>query len=206
MLKIWGRANSTNVQKVLWTVAELGLAHERVDAGLQFGVVGEDWYADINPNRLVPAIDDDGFVVWESNAIIRYLCAKHSEGELMPMDLRGRARVDMWMDWQQATIMPWLGPLFLGLIRTPPEERDQVLLDVATGKIADALAVLDDALKRRDYLLGETMTAADIPLGCVAYRWYALDVDHRELAALEAWYGRLAERPAFAEHVMQPLT
>ncbi len=123
MLKIWGRTNSINVQKVMWTVAELGLPHERVDAGMAHGIVGEPWYAEVNPNRLVPAIDDDGVVLWESNAIVRYLAAKHAAGVLMPTDAVTRAKAEMWMDWQQTSLLGF-GPLFVNLIRTPPENRD----------------------------------------------------------------------------------
>ena len=205
MLKIWGRRNSMNVQKVLWAVDELELAHEQADAGLQYGVVGEDWFQSINPNRTVPVIEDAGFVVWESNAILRYLAAKYSLDDLMPSDLRQRTTADMWMDWQQATIMPWLGPLFLGLIRTKPEERDQALLTSAAEAVEKALRVLDGHLHKYANVAGDRFTVADMPLGCVAYRWYALDVTHPELPNLRAWYERLCERPAFARHVMIPL-
>ncbi len=205
MLKIWGRRNSMNVQKVLWAVDELELAHEQADAGLQYGVVGEDWFQSINPNRTVPVIEDAGFVVWESNAILRYLAAKYSLDDLMPSDLRQRTTADMWMDWQQATIMPWLGPLFLGLIRTKPEERDQALLTSAAEAVEEALRVLDGHLYKYANVAGDRFTVADMPLGCVAYRWYALDVTHPELPNLRAWYERLCERPAFARHVMTPL-
>ena len=205
MLKIWGRASSINVHKVLWAADELGLPYERVDAGLQYGVVTEDWFADLNPHRRIPTIEDDGFVVWESNAILRYLTTKYSPGLLMPEDLEGRARVDMWLDWQQTTVMPWLGPLFLGLIRTKPEDRDQDEIDRARREVEAALVTLDGVLAGKSYLVGGRFSAADIPLGCVAYRWYALDVPHPDLPNLRAWYERLTQRPAFAEHVMKPL-
>ncbi len=205
MLKIWGRASSINVQKVLWAADELQLAYERVDAGLQFGVVTEDWFADLNPSQRIPTIEDDGFVVWESNAILRYLTTKYRPGHLMPDDLETRTQADMWLDWQQTTIMPWLGPLFLGLIRTKPEDRNADELRTAAGEVEAALRVLDGTLTGKDYLVGGRFTVADIPLGCVAYRWYALDVAHPDLPHLRAWYERLVKRPAFAEHVMKPL-
>jgi len=206
MLKIWGRVNSINVQKVLWTADELGLAYECVDAGMQFGVVTEDWFAGINPNRRVPAIDDDGVVVWESNAIVRYLTAKYSPGALMPESIEGRAQVDMWMDWQQTAIMLALGPLFVGLVRTALEDQDPTALDQAAKDVADGFRVLDGHLADRTYVLGDQLSAADIPLGCAAYRWYALDVDHPEMPNLRAWYERLTARPAYAERVMLALT
>ena len=205
MLKIFGRTNSINVQKVMWTVAELGLPHERVDAGMAHGVVNEPWYADLNPNRLVPAIDDDGVVLWESNVIVRYLAAKHAAGTLMPTDLAMRARAEMWMDWQQ-TSFTGFGPLFLGLIRTPPEKRDMAAIRAGRESTEGALRLLDKYLANRAYMIADHLTVADIPLGCVAYRWYALPIERPELPNLHAWYQRLTTRPAFARHVMLPLT
>ena len=207
MLKIWGRKNSINVQKVMWTVAELGLEPERIDAGMAHGLVGEPWYAALNPNRMVPTIDDDGVVLWESNVIVRYLAAKHAPGTLMPTDPVARAKADMWMDWQQNTLMPaGLSPLFLGLIRTPPDKRDAGALRKAAEVTESALRTLDAHLAKQAYVLGDSLTVADIPVGVATYRWYALPVEHAELPHLRAWYDRLKQRPAFAEHVMLPLT
>jgi glutathione S-transferase len=205
MLKIFGRTNSINVQKVMWTVAELGLPHQRVDAGMAHGVVNEPWYADLNPNRLVPAIDDDGVVLWESNVIVRYLAARHAAGTLMPADPAMRARAEMWMDWQQ-TSFPGFGPLFLGLIRTPPEKRDMAAIRAGQESTEGALRLLDKYLANRAWMIADHPTVADIPLGCVAYRWYALPIERPELPNLRAWYQRLTARPAFAQHVMLPLT
>ena len=205
MLKIFGRTNSINVQKAMWTVAELGLPHQRVDAGMAHGVVTEPWYADLNPNRLVPAIDDDGVVLWESNVIVRYLAARHAAGTLMPADPAIRARAEMWMDWQQ-TSLPGFGPLFLGLIRTPPEKRDMAAIRAGQESTEGALRLLDKYLANRTWMIADHLTVADIPLGCVAYRWYALPIERPELPNLRAWYQRLTARPAFAQHVMLPLT
>jgi len=205
MLKIFGRTNSINVQKVMWTVAELGLPHQRVDAGMAHGVVNEPWYADLNPNRLVPAIDDDGVVLWESNVIVRYLAARHAAGTLMPADPALRARAEMWMDWQQ-TAMPGFGPLFLGLIRTPPAQRDMAAIRAGQESTEAALRLLDKYLASRAWMIADHLTVADIPLGCVAYRWYGLPIARPELPNLYGWYRRLTARPAFAQHVMLPLT
>ncbi len=206
MLKIWGRKNSINVQKVMWTVGELGIAAERVDAGMAHGVVNEPWYATYNPNRLVPTIDDGGVVLWESNVIVRYLAAKHAPGGLMPADPVARAKADMWMDWQQSTPMQGLSPLFLGLIRTPPDKRDADALRKAAQSVETAMRMLDHHLAGRAFVGGDHLTVADIPVGCATYRWYALPVEHADLPNLRAWYDRLTRRPAFVEHVMLPLT
>jgi glutathione S-transferase len=206
MLKIWGRPNSINVQKVMWTTAELGVAHQRTDAGMAHGVVGEAWYGDKNPNRLVPMIDDDGLVLWESNVIVRYLAAKHAAGGLMPDTLPQRAQAEMWMDWQQTTLMTGLSPLFLNLIRTPLAQRDAAAIKTGAETAAAAFAMLDRHLAGRDHMVGDRFTVADIPVGVAAYRWYALPITRPDLPALRAWYERLTQRPAFATHVMLPLT
>jgi glutathione S-transferase len=206
MLKIWGRKNSINVQKVMWTIAEIGLKAERIDAGMNHGIVTEPWYQKLNPNRLIPTIDDDGVVLWESNVIVRYLAAKHALGTLMPADSATRARAEMWMDWQQSTIMPGLGPVFLGLVRTPPERRNTSAIDGGADATRAALRILDCQLLDRSHILGDRFTIADIPLGCAVYRWYALPVEHGDLPNLRAWYQRLAQRPGFVEQVMLPLT
>src|SRR5262245_15362216 len=138
MLKIWGRKNSINVQKVMWAVGELGIHAERIDAGMAHGVVNDPWYATYNPNRLVPTIDDGGVVLWESNVIVRYLAAKHATGGLMPADPAKRATAEMWMDWQQ-TAFPGFGPLFLGLIRTEPEKRDMAAIRAGQENTAAGL-------------------------------------------------------------------
>jgi len=189
----------------MWTVAELGLRFERRDAGMAHGVVNEPWYGELNPNRLVPAIDDDGVVLWESNVIVRYLAAKHAAGTLMPTDLATRAKAEMWMDWQQTSLLGF-GPLFVALIRTPPEKRDHAAILMNQESTAAGLRLLDGYLASRAYMIGDKLTVADIPLGCVAYRWYALPIARPELPNLRAWYERLTQRPAFAEHVMLPLS
>ena len=205
MLKIWGRTSSVNVQKVMWTVAELGLAHERVDAGLHYGGVNEPWYRAMNPNGRVPVIDDDGFVLYESNAIVRYLAAKHGTGSLWQSDLKMRADGDRWMDWATSTVAPPMTPLFWGLIRTAPEKRDPEAIESERRKTVDVMKILDARLADRPYVAGDSFTMGDIPVGCFAYRWFALPVEHGAQPHLKRWYERLQERPAFRKHVMLPL-
>ena len=206
MLKLWGRINSINVQKVLWALEELKVSYERTDAGLQFGVVNEPFYRKMNPNGRVPTIEDDGFVLWESNAIVRYLSAKHGAGTLWPNDLRQRADSDRWMDWATSTVAPALTPVFWGLIRTPPEKRNMAAIEADAEKVAQAFQVLEQALEGRDYVCGKSFTMGDIPLGTFVYRWYALAVKRPTLARVEAYYQRLQQRPAYEKHVMLPLT
>jgi len=202
MLKIWGRTTSSNVQKVMWTVAELGLAHERIDAGGAFGLVNEDWYRAMNPNGLVPTVEVDGQIIWESNAIVRYLAGRYGTGTISPADPIARAQAERWMDWQISTVSPDWGAMFMGMVRTPPSKRDHAAVAAAIKRLGDSYMILDAQLAGRDYIMGDTLTIADIPLGVSMYRYYELDVEHAPLPNVEAWYARLTARPAYAKHVM----
>jgi glutathione S-transferase len=205
VLEIWGRKNSINVQKVLWCCEELGLPYRRIDAGGAFGLTRDPEYLALNPNGLVPTISDDGFVLWESNAIVRYLSAKHEAGALWPGDIQRRARADQWMDWQLG-LWANMRPVFIGLVRTPPEERDEASIEAFREKTAAAWEILDAHLADREYVTGPSFSAADIPLGATAYRWLQLDVERTPTPNLEAWHARLCDRPAFRRNVMLPLS
>jgi glutathione S-transferase len=206
VLKIWGRINSVNVQKVLWTVEELGLDYQRIDAGMKFGIVDEPGYREMNPNGRIPTIQDGDLVLWESNAIVRYLAAKYGADRLCPATLEARADADRWMEWSTTTIAPAITPLFHALIRTAPEQRDAKIIDEARHKMEQLAAILDAELARKPFVAGATLTMGDIPLGCFVHRWYALPMEHPALLNLAAWYARLGERPAYRKHVMLPLS
>lgn len=206
MLKVWGRKNSINVQKVLWCCEELGLEYERVDTGGQFGGTDEAEYRAMNPNALIPTLSDDGFTLWESNVIVRYLAARYGMGTLCPEDLQERADADRWMEWQITTVYYHLRPVFLALIRTPPEERDEAALEASRGRAAEAWKLLDEHLSDRPYVTGGSFTMADIPLGVSVYRWYELQLERPETPNVRAYYERLCERPAYRENVLLPLT
>jgi len=207
MLKIWGRTNSVNVQKVMWCVGELALAHERIDAGLAHGKNHDDWYLQLNPNGLIPLLDDAGFTLWESNTIVRYLAARYdSSGQLCPADPQARANIERWMDWQLTVQSPPLTTVFWTLIRLPPEQRDETAYAQAVIKCNEVFALLDGHLKQQPYVGGTQFTVGDIPVAAMTYRWYALPLEHPKLPHLRAWYERLCERPAYREHVMLPLS
>ena len=206
MLRIWGRDNSVNVQKVLWCCEESRIAYDRVDAGGAFGVVNTPEYRRLNGNRLVPTIEDDGFVLWESNAIVRYLAAKHARGRLWPDDPVSRASADRWMDWQQTTFWPAIRPLFLGLVRTPIDKRDPRALEDSRLKTAEVLEILDNQLASNAFVAGDDFTAGDIPLGCGIWRWMALPIERPARAHVQRWFDALAQRPAYKAVVMRPLT
>ncbi len=206
MLRIWGRSNSVNVQKVMWCCEEIGLAHERIDAGGSFGVVNTQQYRNLNPNGLVPTIEEDGFVLWESNAIVRYLAAKHSAGKLWPEDLNIRAEADKWMDWQNSTFWPTFRPLFWNLVRTAPDQRDANAMEESRLKTAEIMGYLDAHLKNRLYIGGDALTIGDIPLGCSVWRWMGLPFERPELANVQRWFDNLSQRPGYKKVVMLPLT
>jgi glutathione S-transferase len=205
MLKILGRRTSGNVMKPLWAADELGIEYEQVDVGGAFGGNDTPEYLAMNPMGLVPTIIDDGFVLFESNAITRYLCEKHGRGTLWPEDPRARATADAWMDWKLTAINPMMRPVFWGLVRTPPGERNQAEIDAAIAQGCKLWAMLDRHLEGRDFVAGKAFTMGDIPLGPQAHRWMNLVKDRPSMPNLEAWYRRLTERPAFARHVMIPI-
>ena len=205
MLTIWGRTNSINVQKVLWCAGELGLRYERVDAGLHFGVNKTPEYLARNPNGVVPTIDDDGYVLWESNSIVRYLASKHAPGTLYPTDAKERSLAERWMDWQLTVAVP-LGIMFRNLIRTPPEKRDHAQIEAARTEAGAAFAILDAHMKDRDFVEAGRLTIGDFPIGPMAYRWLALGASPDAYPTLVRYRDRLAERPAYRERVMLPLT
>ncbi|HZN24469.1 MAG TPA: glutathione S-transferase family protein [Burkholderiales bacterium] len=206
MLRIWGRKNSINVQKVLWCCGELGLPFERIDAGMQFGVNDTPEYRAMNPNGLVPTIDDDGFILWESHAIVRYLARKRGVGNLWPEDAQTAADADRWMEWYSTTLWQNVRPVFWTLVRTPPEKRNMAEVEEHRKKLAANFAIVDAQLSKREYLAGARFSMGDIPMGVAAYRWFKLPIERPDYRNLERWYERLCKRPAFQEHCMLLLT
>ena len=204
MLEIWGRKNSSNVMPVMWTIGELGLAHIRHNAGGTFGGLDTDEYGRMNPNRLVPTMKDNGLVLWESNAIVRYLASQYGKGTLWPNDIVQLAVADQWMEWMKTTFFPQFVPIFLQLVRTAEQDRDWALIERKVGAIIKLLQIFDQWLSDRPYVTGEALTVGDIPMGAIAYRYYNVDIERPDLPNLKRWYQRLCERPAYQQHVMIP--
>ena len=190
MLKIWGRLTSVNVQKVMLAVRELALPHTFIQAGGPFGVVDTPEFAKLNPNRTVPVIDDGGFVLWESNAIVRYLAARYGVGTLWPEDACMRADADRWMDWQTTEWQGAMAPAFLGLIRTPEDKRDRAAIENSVTRSNARALILDHALQGREFIAGRHLTIGDIALVTSAHRWLALPIERPDTPALSAWYRR----------------
>ncbi len=202
MIKVWGRNTSSNVQKVMWAVGELKLAHERIDVGGPFGKNREPDYLAKNPNGLVPTLqEDDGFLLWESNSILRYLAAKHQAAVLEPKDLRVRALAHQWMDWQLSVLGPAITPVFWGLVRTPAEKRDHAAIEAGKTKTAAAVRMLDARLGKTIYLAGDAFSYGDIPAAVMVRRYRDLVPERPTFDNVERWYAAIAARPAFAEHV-----
>ncbi len=202
MLTVWGRATSSNVQKVMWTIGELGLEHRRIDAGGAYGGLDSPDYLAMNPNGKIPVIDDGGTLVWESNAIVRYLAGRYGAGTLGPKDPGARAAADQWMDWMLTTLYPdWIATFF-GLVRTAPSKRDPQAIAASAARAAKHYGLLDAHLAQSAYVAGDNLTMADIPIGSTLYRYYNMEIERPRLANLEAYYARLTERPAYRDHVM----
>jgi glutathione S-transferase len=207
MLKIWGRKNSSNVQKVMWAVGELGLVHERFDIGGPFGGNREAAYLAMNPNGLIPTIQDGDLVLWESNAILRHLAAAYGAGTLQPASAADVARCGQWMDWQISVVAPAITPAFLGLIRTSAEKRDHAAIAASQSRTIEAMAMLEAHLAKSRHVACDDFSMADIPLGVMTYRYWQLVPQHPTHPHLRRWYRDLEARPAFAAHVTSiPLT
>lgn len=204
---LWGRANSSNVMKVIWLLEELALPYARRDVGGPFGQTDTADYRQMNPMGLVPTLDEDGFTLFESNAILRYLCAAHAPASpLWPSDARARARVDQWMDWQQTATSRPASTVFIGLVRTPADRRDTATIEAAQGELGKYWAMVDAQLRRQAFVAGDAFTLADIALGVHVHRWFSFDFPRPDLPDLEKWYARLKSRPAYAAHVALPMT
>lgn len=204
-LKVWGRRSAFNVQKVLWLVGELGLPHEHSPAGGGFGGLDDPDFRAMNPHGRIPVIDDDGVIVWESHAILRYLAAQYGALAWWPETPAHRAEADGWMDWAQTSLQPaFLTGVFWGWYRTPPEQHDTPAIEAALAVCARHFQLLDEVLADRPFLGGDAPSLADIPAGTHLYRWFELEIDRPKTPNVAAWYARLCERPAYREHVMIP--
>jgi glutathione S-transferase len=207
MLKIWGRKNSSNVRKALWIAEELGIPYQSLEAGGAFGLVEGAEYRAKNPNGRIPMIEDGEFVLWESNAIVRYLAARHAaDSPFYPADIQERAAADKWMDWTTSTLADPFKPVFWGVLRTPPEQQDWAQINDGIKVVHGLLLVADKVLARQPYLSGAELGMGDIPLGCFIYAWFEMPIERPPLPNLEAWYERLKARPAYQRAVMTALS
>jgi len=202
MLKVWGRNTSSNVQKVIWGLAEMKIPFERIDVGGSFGKTKEAFYLAMNPNSLVPTLEEeDGFTLWESNSILRYVAAKHSNRTLEPADLKTRALAHKWMDWQLSVLGPAMTPVFWGLIRTPPDKRDPKAIEAGKEKSQAAAKIMDAQLAKTKFLASDEFSYGDIPVGIQIHRYMQLIPERVPTPNLDRWYAAITSRPAFKEQI-----
>lgn len=204
MIEVWGRRSSSNVQVVMWCLAELGLEPVRHDAGGRHGVTDTAAFAAMNPNRTVPVLRDGaGPFLWESGAILRYLATRHASGPFWPADPLERAHVDRWAEWAKINVaLAFTRPVFWRVVRTAPAERDPDAIRGAVAALEAALAIAEDRLAEHPWLAGPDFTLADVQLGHVLHRYLDIEIGRRPLPRIGAYYRRLTERPAYREHVM----
>lgn len=205
MLEIWGRNSSSNVQKVLWCCDELGLEYKRYDVGRGFGGTDTPAYLAMNPNGLIPVIKDGDLVIWESNAILRYLASRYGGEALFPAELGQRSEVDRWHDWELGTLAPAIFPVFWGLIRTPVAERNETAIAAAVKTLSGLWGVLDRHLRDNPHPACGRLTLSDIALGNSIYRWFAFPIERPDMPGLRDWYDRISQRPGFVTHIAKPL-
>lgn len=201
MLRIYGYATSINVRKVLWTCVELDLGYEREDWGLPHRPTSDPLFRSLNPVGLVPVIDDAGSVVWESNAIIRYLAASRGRHDLLPADPAMRAHVEMWMDWQASDFNNSWRVAAQGLIRKSPEYMDPAAIAQSMAAFSRMVGIVDEQLASTGaFICGASFTLADIAIGLSVHRWRSLPGAKPRLVNVEHYYDRLCERAGFREH------
>lgn len=206
MIKVLGRPNSVNVQKVMWCAAELGISVDRRDVGGAFGGTDTDEFGALNPNRTVPVLVDGDFSLWESNACVRYLCAKFGDADWALPNVEAQAKADQWMDWYLTSLHPPMTVLFWQLIRTEPAKQDAAKIADAIAASARLWALLDRHLETSAYVLGERLSMADIPVGSSAYRWHCMDFERPEFPNVQRWWDGLVARDTYKQNVMVPLT
>jgi len=206
MLTIWGRENSNNVRKVLWCAAELELSYTHINAGGAFGKVNEELYRSLNPNGLVPLLQDDDFVLWESNTIVRYLAAQYGKDSLWIAEPAARARGEKWMDWTGTSLAGPHRGVFISLVRVAPEQRDEKMIADSIEQCNALFAMVDAELAKQPWLGGAEFSTADIALGPSIYNLLNLDIKWNDFPHLQRWYQQLTQRPAFKKVVMIPLS
>ena len=208
MMRLWGRKSSINVQKVLWCLAELGLKegvdYDRIDAGLHFGKNRSPDFLKMNPNGLVPTLEDGELVLWESNTIMRYLVRMHDKNKRFPSDIPFQYSSEKWLDWQVGTLWPTLRPAFMGLTRTPEADRNYVAIQNAYQETNQLFSLLDQALANQNYCAGNSFHIGDIALALCVSRWILLNQTfpektgaRPELKNIDAWLKRLEEQTCF---------
>lgn len=209
MMRLWGRKSSINVQKVLWCLAEVGLEEgkdfERIDAGLHFGKNRTPEFLALNPNGLVPTLEDGNLVLWESNTILRYLVRQYDQSKRLTGDIASQYQSEKWMDWQLGTMWPPLRVALLGLTRTPEADRNYELIKKSYQEADSLLALLNQHLEKHAYCSGEQFSIGDIPLALCVSRWVLLHQTFPEktgprshLSNIDEWMKRIEAKTKYS--------
>ncbi|KEA07686.1 glutathione S-transferase N-terminal domain-containing protein [Agrobacterium sp. SHOUNA12C] len=204
MLTIWGRKSSSNVKALTWCIGELGLRHERIDAGFTYGVNDTPEFLAMNPNGTVPVLrDGDGEPLWETGAILRYLAEQYADEDFWPREPGRRAQIDKWAEWAKLNVaLSFTAPVFWRIVRTARALRDDAAISAALALLGKKFDIAETQLEQHRFLAGEKLTLADIQFGHVLYRYFDIDIPRPPRPRLERYYRNLTERPAFQEHVM----
>ena len=206
MITVWGRANSTNVVKVLWLCEVLKLQYTRNDVGGPFGGLQTPEFLALNPNSAIPVLEDDGAVVWESHSILRFLAQKYAPDSLYPAEPAARSHVERWLDWHISTLAPALNPVFIALYRTPPDKRDPVALNAMFERLSATMARLNSHLSAQPFIAGAHFSIADMAFGNSVWRWFAFPFERPLLPHLEQWQMRVSDQPGYRKYIAQPLS
>jgi len=204
MITLWGRTSSVNVQKVLWTLDEIGLPFEHVDAGGDAGGLDDPAFRAMNPHGRVPVLRDGATAIWESNTIVRYLCSAYAPGRLYPGAPPDRAEAEAWMDWEATSLQPAIMGLFWGFYRTPAAQRDAARNRELEAYAGASITTLDHWLGERRFVAGAELSMADIPAGTLMHRYFGIEISRPHAPQVEAWRLRLAETTAYRTQVMRP--
>jgi glutathione S-transferase len=204
MIQLYGRHTSYNVQKVLWTLDELGLEFDHTNLGGRYGGLNTVEFDALNPNDKIPVLNDDGLVVWESNAIVRYLAAEYGQGTLWPLQSTDRSQADQWMEWAVNNLLPEFISLFWAYYRTPESQRDFTAIDLTQLKCERLYRLLDAHLGDCRFLVGDSFTMGDIPAATSLYRYFEMGLEVQKPPNVMDWYSRLMEREPFRCRVAEP--
>lgn len=201
MLRILGKASSINVRKVLWTCAELDIPFEREDWGSGFRSTHTPEFLALNPNAMIPVIQDGDITLWESNSIIRYLANRYNGDRLYPAEAKAKAAIDQWIDWQASDLNRSWSYAFISLVRQSPQHQDRHALAAACSEWTRHMEILDKQLASTGaYVGGKEFSLADIPIGLSVNRWFETPLAHKDLPAVHAYYERLSLRPGFLQY------
>ena len=201
-ITLYGRHTSYNVQKVLWFLDQLELEYQHIELGSSPGDTETKEFGKLNPMRKVPVLADDEKIIWESNSILRYLASSYGSNQWLPQDAYQRSLVERWMDWSQTRFEPAFVGVFWGYYRTPRALRNMEAINKSLDDCVYCLDRLDEQLGDQEYLLGDTLSMADITAGIFLYRLVEIDLDISLPACVARWYQKLQKFPGYKRWAM----